>query len=111
MTKQDTDSIVALINERAAFWVSKGFVGADVYDQLAADPALPESFKPPVVAVILDLEVQSLAKRRKRVQGPSFRRTGPNSVDYPRRSIFHHLRDCFVERRQSPASAGYTAAA
>ena len=29
-------------NQRVAFWTSKGFVGASVYEQLATDTALPE---------------------------------------------------------------------
>ena len=108
MTRQNTDLIVAQINERVAFWTSKGFVGASVYEQLATDTTLPEAFPPQVIATVLNLQPPSLAKRRKRGVPPSFRRNGQNSVDYPRHSTFHYLRDCYVERRQPLASLGYT---
>ena len=52
MTRQNTDLIVAQINERVAFWTSKGFVGASVYEQLATDTALPEAFPPQVIATV-----------------------------------------------------------
>jgi hypothetical protein len=112
MTSTERDeavaAIVALFTERSAYWSQRGYHGAQLYEMLACDPALPENFDPAVIAAILHVKPDALAQRRKRGGGPSFLRPSKISVIYPRAQFCLFLRDRFVERRTPRAQSEYT---
>jgi hypothetical protein len=108
MKPVDHASIVQLFASESARLTAEGFLGAELYEQLAVDTALPENFEPPVVAAILNVLPSAMAQRRKRGAPPSFLRLAQNSVAYPRNAFCMWLRDRYVERRSAPASAEYT---
>ena len=108
MKPLDHDRIVQLFAESSAQFTAEGFFGADLYEQLANDPALPENFEPPVCAAILNVLPSAMAQRRKRGDPPSFLRLAQNSVVYPRHAFCMWLRDRFVERRPALAKSEYT---
>jgi hypothetical protein len=101
-------AIVALFGERSAYWTSKGYFGAALYEQLASDSELPENFGSKAVAAILDVQPAAMAQRRKRGLPPSFLRLAQNYVTYPRHAFCLYLRDRFVERRPALAQREYT---
>ena len=105
---QDVDHVVQLFNERVAHWVSEGFHGPALYEQLASDLTMPADFALGVVAKLLNVKLPALGARRKRGAPPSFIRTAPNAVLYPRGNFCLFLRDRFVERRPALAKREYT---
>ncbi|QHP69419.1 hypothetical protein EI171_20285 [Bradyrhizobium sp. LCT2] len=103
-------AVVTLFGERSAYWTSRGFFGAELYERLASDSELPENFDSKAVAAILGVKHDAMAQRRKRGDPPSFIRFAQNSVMYPRHALCLFLRDRFVERRPTPARREYTCA-
>jgi hypothetical protein len=101
-------AIVALFGERSAHWTSQGYFGAALYERLASDSELPENFSSNAVAMILNVQADAMAQRRKRGLPPSFLRLAQNYVTYPRHAFCFFLRDRFVERRPALAHNEYT---
>jgi len=83
-------------SERLAYWTSKGFSGAAIYEQLAADDQLPAIFDSDDVAAIQGISPLSVKKQRHRNAGPNFIRSGPKAVRYPRPDLCHYLASKFV---------------
>src|SRR6478736_5025696 len=110
MRDEDIAEIVKLFRERSAFWTSQGYIGAALYEALAADAALPENLPPKVIAAIENVKPSAIAQRRKRGAPPSFIRSAQNKVDYPRASYCQYLRDRFVNRPTAPATVEYSRA-
>jgi hypothetical protein len=102
-SSSDADAIVALIAERSAHWTGQGYVGARLYEQLAADSELPENLGGRVIAALENKQPSAVAQERKQGRGSAYLRLAQNYVLYPRASYFLHLRDRFVERRLAPA--------
>ena len=104
-SSSSADAIVALIAERSAYWTSQGYVGAKLYEQLAADSELPENLDGRVIAALENKQPSAVAQERKQGRGSAFLRLAQNYVLYPRGSYFLHLRDRFVERRPRAQTA------
>jgi hypothetical protein len=60
---------VALFRRRSAYWTSEGFLGASLYERLAADPELPENLHALVIATLEGIKPEAVAARRKRGGG------------------------------------------
>ena len=109
MPRQNTDLIVAQINERVAFWTSKGFVGASVYEQLAADTGAAGSVpaaghchrSQPAAAVTREAACARSAAEFQAQRAELGRLPAPLCC-------FTICGTAYVERRQPLASAGYT---
>jgi hypothetical protein len=110
MSKRTADvaHAIALFRELSAYWSSKGFHGASLYEQLAADPLLPENLHPTVIAELEGVEPSAIAQRRKRGGGPSFIRPVSNIVRYPLADYCRFLAARYVERQPAPAGREYT---
>ena len=100
-SSSDADDVVARICARSAFWTAQGYTGARLYEQLALDSELPENLGGRVIAALENKQPSAVAQERKQGRGSAFLRLAQNYVVYPRAAYFLHLRDRFVERRQS----------
>ncbi|MBP1881953.1 hypothetical protein [Sinorhizobium mexicanum] len=65
-----------LFNRRAAYFAEQGFSGGDVFDKLAADPALPLMLTIYDIAAIEGIGPDAIRARRRRGKGPSWYREG-----------------------------------
>ena len=111
LRQDEIQELLKLFNQRAAYWAGEGYIGAQVYEQLATDTELPENFETPVIAAILRVKPSAIAQRRKRGDPPSFIRAAQNWVIYPRHAFCLFLRDRFVDRRTALAAPEYTTTA
>jgi len=84
-------------NNRIAYWIGQGKTGADVYEALATDTKLPAFLSSDDVSDIIGLAPITVRQRRSRGCEPSFIKTGPNRVRYPRAELARWFATSFVE--------------
>lgn len=84
--------------ERHAHFVTNGYTGRALYEQLAADTSLPLYFSPKDAARIAGVGVDAMAKRRHRKMAPSYISLSNHNVQYTRPDLCGWLASLFVDR-------------
>jgi hypothetical protein len=82
-----------LFEERITYHASQGLIGSAIYEALEVDDVLPAWFESEDIAAILDIQPDSLKRRRKDHEPPDFIRIGGRMIKYPRPAFCRMLAD------------------
>lgn len=84
-------------NARLAYWHGQGKRGAELYEALAADPAIPTLWSESDAADVIGVTIHALRQRRQRKSNPTYLRISQSCVRYTREGLFGWLASSVVE--------------